>query len=56
MKKVDRDQGSEDTQKVAMEIEEKDEVISAPKERIMDVVCFNCGDIGHFSTGCSKAR
>lgn len=56
VKKVDQDQGSEDTQKVAMEVEEKDEVISAPKERVMDVVCFNCGDIGHFSTGCSEAR
>lgn len=38
-----------------MEVE-KNEVISDAKDKSLDVVCFNCGDVGHFSTTCVKAR
>lgn len=42
-------------QKVDMEVE-KDEAVSDAKGKSMDVVCFNCGEIGHYSTACGKAR
>lgn len=41
---------------MAMEVEDKDEIVSVPKEKVMDVVCFNCGEVGHYSTACGKAR
>lgn len=56
MKKVEPDQISDDTQKVAMEVEEKDEVVSAPNDKIMDIVYFNCGDVGHYSIACNRTR
>lgn len=56
MKKVEPDQISDETQKVAMEVEEKGEIVSTPKDKIMDVVCFNCGDVGHYSTAYNRAR
>jgi hypothetical protein len=45
-----------------MEVEEKEkdkdknEVVSAQKDKFMDVVCFNCGDVGHYSMACKRAR
>lgn len=37
-----------------MDIEEKEEIESAPKDKFLNVVCFNCGDVGHYSTTCRK--
>jgi hypothetical protein len=53
---VEPDQTSGSTQKAVMEVEEKDEIVSSPKDKFINVVCFNCGDVGHYSTTCTKAR
>lgn len=55
-KKAEIEQGSEDTQKMAMEVEDKDEVMSGPKDKFQDVVCFKCGDVGHYSTACNRPK
>ena len=48
--------GQDNNQTTDMEVEEKREAVPEAKEKFMDVVCFNCGDIGHFSTACTKPR
>ena len=44
-RKAESDQNSGNNQKVDMEVE-KDEAVSDAKGKSMDVVCFNCGEIG----------
>lgn len=55
-KKAESDQNSGSIQQMVVDVEEKDEIVSGPKDKFMDVVCFNCGEVGHYSTGCNKAR
>lgn len=55
-RKVEGEQNLESSLKAAMKVEDKEEVNSDQKEKVMDVVCFNCGEVGHYSTACKRAR
>jgi hypothetical protein len=52
---VEPNQTSGSTQKAAMEVEEKDEIVSTPKDKFINVVCFNCSDVGHYNSRESHA-